>query len=168
MTSSSEARVPHDPKDLRRCVRLIKGATFDLSDLNVADRLEVWADDMEREDETDPFGAGMEAGHKDLLVMNEDRRQRARTFLADFFDGDFNFADRIIGALHHEGFEIVTTDAVYRAPKIDSQRLAPLEAAVLDAAKKTYATRDHFTGRPSMAAMAELERAVRALQEATE
>ena len=62
----------------------------------------------------DPFDAGMAQGHKDLLVMNEDRRQHVRTVLADLFDGDFNFADRIIGTLHAAGCEIVTTDVVFR------------------------------------------------------
>lgn len=163
MTDPSEPRVPHDPVDLRDMVSLLRelpahSIIWTGDDAALADRLEAWANDLEGDEQPDPFGAGMEAGHKDLLVMNEDRRQRVRNILADYFNGDFNFVDHLIARLHHEGFEIVTTDAVYRAPKIGSERLAPLEAAVLDAAKRWFAGE----------AVPGLYDAVRALQEATD
>ena len=73
----------------------------------------------------DPYAegweAGMEQGHRDLLILNEDRRVKARVAVADIFDGDFNLADTIIGTLHRDGFEVVAADSVFMAPSISDR-----------------------------------------------
>ena len=56
------------------------------------------------------------AAHADLLILSEADRVKARTLVADLFDGDFNLADKIIGLLHRNEFEIVSAKAMVATP----------------------------------------------------
>lgn len=112
---------------------LIEALALRLSDVGAAHL----AERIEQLDEDDAYEAGMAEGHKDLLVMNEDRRQHVRSVLADLFDGDFNFADRIVGTLHTAGCEIVTTDVVFRKDQFDVLRAkVEQQAAEIEALKE--------------------------------
>jgi hypothetical protein len=124
VTEHTEARVPHDPDDLREAAKRLAGPTYRAGHVvedryvALADRLEAWADDMEREPEAD--------------LLAEVKRHRDANLVRAVLDGYGDQDEFVNEAINAKDFDRVPWLVAQKA--IDhSQRLAPLEAAVLDA-----------------------------------